>query len=105
MQSVGSTLFQQLRKVLFVLALVGLFSVGWVGFEQPTYAAQSTAVQPASDLESREAAYEEAKEIADDPKMGIEKEYEKEVEAYREENGEGSILEEVKELVTKATGN
>lgn len=106
MQTIGSTLIQLLRKALFVLALACSLSVGWVGLAQPSYAvAQSTAVQPASELEAREAAYEEAKEIADDPKMGIEKEYEKEIEAYREENGEGGIIEEAKELVTKVTGS
>lgn len=104
MRSIGSTLTQMLRQVFLVLALVCSLSVGWLSIApQPSYAA--TTVEPTQDLEAREESYEELKEIADDPKMGTEKEYEKEIEAYREETGEGGILEEAKKLVTKGTGN
>lgn len=105
MRSIGSTLIQMLRQAFLVLALVCSLSVGWLSIApQPSYAA-ATVTKPTQDLEAREESYEELKEIADDPKMGTEKEYEKEIEAYREETGEGGIIEEAKKLVTKGTGN
>jgi hypothetical protein len=109
MRSMASSFNRFFGKVFFVLALVCSFSVGWLGLpQQSSYAAEKptmSQMQSESSLESREQAYEKAKEIADDPKMGIQKEYEEEVEVYREENVEGGIIEEAKELVTKVTGN
>lgn len=96
---------------VFLSAVVAcLISLSLIAVSQPSYAAsQSAANQPAAqnsaEIQQREQAYEEAKGIAEDPKMGIEKEYEKEAEVYREEHaGEGGIVEKAKELVTEVTG-
>lgn len=98
------------RKAFCVMALVCGLSMGWLvpsSDATPALAVTKPALtQPEPEIESRVEAYEEAKEIAKDPKMGIEKEYEKEIEVYQEEHSEGTgILEEAKELVNKVTGS
>lgn len=109
MQSHIHTLIQTFRKVFFILALVCSFSfLGWFSPSTlPSYASHNSATtqtQESQAVEDREEAYEEAKEIVNDVQMGVEKEYEKEAKAYRQENPGGGIIEEAKELVTKATG-
>jgi len=43
-------------------------------------------------------AYDEAKQIAKDPKMGVEKAYEKEVKVFKDEHPGESIVEKSKEV-------
>lgn len=111
MRSIVYSLAQAFRRVLVLLMLVCSLSLlaGFSPLAQSSYADHRATVRQPQDpqvIEQREEAYEEAKEIADDVKMGVEKEYEKEVKVYRKEHaGEGGIIEEAKELVTKTTGS
>jgi hypothetical protein len=93
-----------IRKVVFSLLFASLISLSLLMLGQPSQAANQLTTSDSAEIQQREQAYEQAKDIAEDPKMGIEKEYEKEVEAYREEHaGEGGIVEKTKELVTEVT--
>jgi hypothetical protein len=111
MQQAISVFMQLLRKGFFMVALVSMLSLPmWFGISnQPSYAAVSaneSLSQKAQSPEIREQAYEEAKEIADDPKKGVEKNYERNVEEYFEEHpDQAGVIEEAKELVNKVTGN
>lgn len=69
---------------------------------QPSFAApQATDSQ----IEAREQAYEQAKAIIEDPKRGVEKEYEKEEAAYEQEHtGEGGLVDKAKALAAEAAG-
>lgn len=106
MQQILSALVQALRKGLLILVLFGGFSLPiWFSLPHAFSYAAPTVTQNSQAIESREEAYEEAKEIAEDPKRGIEKEYEKNVEEYLDENPQsGGLVQEAKSLVQKATG-
>ncbi len=56
--------------------------------------------------EQRQDAYEEATEaVSSNPKQGIEKIYEEDLQEYREENpNKGGLIEGAKDLVEKVTG-
>lgn len=96
-----------IHKSVWAVLLVGIISLAsWLGIMPASYAIEASDLEPAPEsVEAREAAYDEAKDIASDPKMGVEKEYERNIEAYREEHAdETGIIEEVKELVNQVTG-
>jgi hypothetical protein len=105
-----NTILSTVCRVFLSAVAACLISLSLIAVSQPSYAAsQPAANQPAAqnsaETQQREQAYEEAKGIAEDPKMGIEKEYEKEVEVYREEHAdESGIVEKAKELMTEVTG-
>lgn len=92
------------RTVVLGLALACLINLtGWMVIStiQPSYATPAAA----SSQVEREQAYEQAKAVVEDPKLGVEKEYEKEMEAYQQENeGEGGLLDKAKELAAEAAG-
>lgn len=67
----------------------------------------SSAAPRATDtqIEEREQAYEQAKAIVEDPKRGVEKEYEREEAAYEQEQGsEGGLVDKAKQLAAEAAG-
>jgi hypothetical protein len=113
MQHVISSLWQIVRKGLLIVVGVSLFNVlGWFSLAtQPSYAVSSpeeylTEIRKDQSMKDRQEAYKEATEITEDPKMGIEKEYEREVDQYFEEHPEeGGIVQEAKELVNKVTSS
>lgn len=97
-----------------VVALLGLLS--WTGLfvstALPGFAAtlnqgasQETVISPdGQSYASREEAYDQAIEAANDPE-GLEKEYEKDIEIFKQEHPDQmNLVEEAKEVVEKVTG-
>lgn len=113
MQHIISPLMQVLRKGILLVTLVCLFNVvGWFSiFIEPSYAVSSpqealSEIEKDLATQNPEDIYEEATEISKDPKMGVEKQYEKELKEYRQENSQGGgLLKGAKELVNKVTSN
>ncbi|GAB4368832.1 MAG: hypothetical protein Kow00121_08230 [Elainellaceae cyanobacterium] len=110
MQHAISSFMQTLRKGIFIICTGLLLIGGLCLFTQPSYAV-STPDEALQEIRrdqaasSREEAYETRSQITEDPKMGVEKEYEEEVEEYFEEHPEeGGIVEGAKQLINKATG-
>lgn len=88
--------------VATLVSVSGLLSL----FNFPSYAASATAVkQSPAAIESRQQAYEEAKEIANDVKLGIEKQYEENVDEFFEEHPEEKpgLIQEAEEFVEDLT--
>lgn len=112
MPQVVSTLMSVLRKGLLLVAFVSLFNVAsWFGMPSQTAHAISTPdeylqeIRKDQTMKDRQEAYKEATEITENPKMGVEKEYEAEVEEYFEEHPEeGGVLQGAKDLVNQVTG-
>lgn len=112
MQHIASTLMHTLRKGLLLVALIGLLNVvSWFSLpNNSVYAASSPneylqEIQKDQTSKDRQKAYQEATKITEDPKMGVEKEYEEEVDEYFEEHPEeGGALQGAKNLVNKVTG-
>lgn len=112
MQHIASTLMHSLRKGLLLVALVCLLSItSWFYMPNRPAAAASSPdsylqeIKRDQSLQDRQEAYKEATEITEDPKAGVEKEYEEEVDEYLEEHPEeGSALQGAKNLVNKVTG-
>ena len=103
---------QSIYKLFMVMVLVGLmsFSGGFSSGVQPVYADVSTPKQALKEIqkdqtaESPAKAYNEMIKIVEDPKVGIEKEYEKkEQEYFKDHPDTGGLVEQAKELVTKVT--
>jgi len=99
-------------KFLVVTVLVGVigFSSGFSSNVQPALADVSTPQQALKEIQKDQAAespakaYNEMTKIVEDPKVGIEKEYEKKEQEYFKSNPEaGGLIEQAKELVTKVT--
>jgi hypothetical protein len=93
-----------------ILVLSG-FGIGFGMNTQPSYAETSTPKQALQEIKRDQAAenpaatYEEMKQITEDPKTGIEKEYEKNEQEYFQEHPEqGGLVEQAKTLVTKVKG-
>jgi hypothetical protein len=113
MQQVMSSLWQVVRKGLLLIVCVSLFNVlGWFSLStQPSYAVSSpeeylNEIRKDQSMKDRQEAYKEATEVTEDPKMGVEKEYEREVDQYFEEHpDEGGVVQGAKELVNKVTGS
>lgn len=112
MQSFVSLSIKSLYKFFVVTVLVGLisFSGGFGSGVQPVYADVSTPKQALREIQKDQAiespaqAYDDMTKIVEDPKVGIEKEYEKKEQEYFSEHPESEgIVEKAKELVTKAT--
>jgi len=103
---------RSLYKFFIVAILVGVvsFSGGFGSSIQPSYADVSTPKQALKEIQKDQAvespakAYEEMTKIVEDPKVGIEKEYEKkEQEYFKDHPDAGGLVEQAKELVTKVT--
>lgn len=114
MQRMFSALMAAFRHILFVglisvISLTGLWSIA----PQPAYAATTASQKPSQEAvispdgesyATREEAYEKAIQAANDPK-GLEKEYEKDLKIYKEENPDkANIVEEAKDVIEKVTG-
>lgn len=97
-----SALKQIFSRVLLTLSLtvllVGSLSLGWGLTIQPSVAAPAPTLADPEIMPDPEQAYEEARQIAKDPKMGAEKAYEKEVEVFREEHPDESLIEKSKQV-------
>jgi hypothetical protein len=98
-------------KFFMVTALVGLMSFS-IGFSsaQSAYAEVSSPKEALNEIQKDQAtespvkAYNEMTKIVEDPKVGIEKEYEKKEQEYFKDNPDaGGLVEQAKELVTKVT--
>jgi signal recognition particle subunit SEC65 len=98
-------------KFFMVTALVGLMSLS-IGFSsiQPVYADVSSPKEALREIQKDQAtenpakAYNEMTKVVEDPKVGIEKEYEKKEQEYFEDHpNAGGLVEQAKELVTKVT--
>lgn len=115
-------IFSGIAKRIVILGLISLLSLSGVFIfaDRPALAGTSgnrpsnEAVDRAYTLseeaglreEQRQEAYEEATEAVSDPKQGIEKIYEEDLKAYKQDNsGENGLLEGAKNLVDKVTGN
>jgi len=114
-------MFSAIGKRLVIFGLMSLLSLSgvFVFANQPALADKSVnrpsneSVDRAYTLsqeaglreEQREEAYEEATEAVSDPKEGIEKIYEEDLKAYKQENSGGNgLVEGAKNLVDKVTG-
>ncbi len=99
---------QWIKNSLIVLLLIGI-----IGFFSPFAIVQSSQAAPLSpeqelqeieqDLakEDRNALYSEEIAVAKDPKMGVQKQYEKNLKEYKKENKEDTgVVEKVKDLLT-----
>lgn len=111
MQQILANTKQVLRRGIVVLSLaIFIFTAGFF-MVQPSFADTEKPLATEKSFSkvnetpaSREAAYEEAVQAVKDPK-GLDKEYEKELEVYKEENpGKNPVVEGVKEVVEKVTG-
>ncbi|NJR51807.1 MAG: hypothetical protein HC780_21715 [Leptolyngbyaceae cyanobacterium CSU_1_3] len=107
-----STLRQAIRKSVVILSLAILMvSSSFLTVSQASFADTESPLATEKSFSkvtqnpaSRSAAYEEAAEAAKDPE-GLEKEYEKEMEVFKEEHpSENPVIEGVKEVVEKVTG-
>jgi hypothetical protein len=90
-------IFSFMRKLLVTLALVCSLSFGF-SMAQPSYAAPQPTLADPQQMPDPEQAYEEAKQIAKDPKMGVVKAYEKEVEVFHEDHPDEDLVEKSKEV-------
>ena len=93
-----SNLKRVFARVLLAFSLVCSLTLGWGLMAQPSFAASAPTLADPEAMPDPERAYEEAKQIAKDPKMGAEKAYEKEVEVFREEHPDESLIEKSKEV-------
>lgn len=100
-------------KSILATVLVGLIS--WLSFSvivEPAQATVSNQSRTQSSLnlenqsiEDREKAYEQEVKIGDKPE-DLEKQYEKNLQEYRQQNpDEGGLVDQAKGLLEKATGN
>jgi hypothetical protein len=103
---------QSVYKFFMVTALVSLmsFSIGFSSGVQPVYADVSSPKEALREIQKDQAtenpakAYSEMIKVVEDPKVGIEKEYEKkEQEYFKDHPDAGGLVEQAKELVTKVT--
>ena len=113
MRQVFLTLKQTFYKTVILMGLVSLiYTTGFSIVERPSYA--DTLKQPVKEqpfildepqtATNREAAYEEAVDAVKKPD-GLEKEYEKDLKTFKQENpSENPVVEGAKELIDKVTG-
>lgn len=112
MQHLASTLIHILRKGLLLVAFVCLLNmVSWFALPNSSATAASSPdeylqeIKKDQSVKDRQEAYQEATEVTEDPKVGVEKEYEEEVDDYLKEHpDEGGVLQGAKNLVDKVTG-
>lgn len=112
MQHIAFTLMSLLRKGLLLLVFVSLLNVVSL-LAVPNHSAYAVSspdeylqeIKKDQTMKDRQEAYKEATEITEDPKAGVEKEYEAEVEEYFEEHPEeGGVVQGAKNLVNQVTG-
>ncbi|NJO39896.1 MAG: hypothetical protein HC769_04035 [Cyanobacteria bacterium CRU_2_1] len=105
-----SNFMQQLHNGILLIVCVCLFGILFSTLSQPSYAVSTpkqalTEIRSDQSTQSPEEAYEEAAEVIDDPKMGVEKEYEQNIDKYFQEHPEeGGLIESAKELINQVTG-
>lgn len=112
MRQIFSALKRAFRNTILTVALVSLlsFSCLLIFSVQSSLAAAPTERQPTLEKgidtttsgENREEAYEEAVKAINDPK-GVEKEYEENLDAFKETQPNKGLVEEAKDLVEKVT--
>lgn len=120
MQMIAAILNKVLRQSIVVLGLMLLISLSGLFFftQQPSYAVTSASRQLTPDEkidrayeysgaagireEDRQQAYEQAVEDSDKPNT-VEKTYERNLKAYKQENPSPNIVEQAKELVEQVT--
>ena len=113
MQQMLSTLGQWLRKSVLVLGLVSLLSLAGLTMPSASYAGPNQAVDSGitrvnrdainkQSVEDREEAYENMTKAAKDPE-GLEQEYEKNLEAYEENQPNQGLVEGAKNLIERVT--
>ena len=113
MQRMLSTLGQWLRQSMLVLGLVSLLSLSGLAIQSASYAgpyqAKDGGITKINDdamnkqsVEDREAAYETMTEATQKPD-GLEEEYEKNLEAYEEQQPGQNIIEGAKNLIERVT--
>ncbi len=91
--------FKQIfRRALLTVAMVGALILGWGLTAQPSFASHSATLADPQTMPDAEQAYEEAKQIAKEPKMGAEKAYEQEVELFQAQHPDESLVEKSKEV-------
>lgn len=114
MQRFFSLSIKSVYNLFMVTVLVSVISFSGMfnGGVQPVYADVSTPKQALKEIQKDQAAespakaYNEMTKIVEDPKVGIEKEYEKKEQEYFKSNPEaGGLVEQAKELVTKVKGS
>jgi hypothetical protein len=103
--AVGFSVLKDGLMLVLLISIIG-FSSYFIS-AQPSYADVSTPQQALTEIrndlaaEDRDALYEEETKAIENPKVGIEKEYEENVdEYYKEHPGEGNVLNKVKDLVS-----
>jgi hypothetical protein len=115
MQRMFSTLGQWLRQSMLVLGLVSLLSLSGLAIPAASYAGPYQANDSGitkinrdsvnkQSVEERESAYETMTEATQKPD-GLEEEYEKNLEAYEEQQPGQNILEGAKNLIDRVTDN
>ncbi len=123
MQHFFSIIKQAVRKNIVVLGLVSLLSLSglFVFSNQSALALPNRPLNPPSQSdevidrayslseatglkeEDRQAAYDEAAEAITDPK-GLDKIYEEDLKAYKEEQPDKGLIETAKDLIEDVTG-
>jgi len=112
MQRTNRAFMQVLRKGILIVVFACLLNLvgGLSIFNLPSYAASSPQealedIRQDKAKQNPEAFYEKATKVSEDPKMGVEKNYEKNLKEFYQENPEeGGLIEGAKQLVDKATG-
>jgi len=118
MKGIFSALKQVLSKSILVVCLISLISLSGIIIlpQQPASASlgiksNQTGTEYKTDglakensaVTNRDEAYEEAVKAAENP-QGIEKIYEKDLQAYEKEHPSEGILEKAEEVIEKVTG-
>jgi cobalamin biosynthesis protein CbiD len=120
MQRIFSAIGQAFGKGILIFGLMSLLSLSglFIFANQPALADKPLQADEKIDRaytmseatglieEDRQEAYDEAAEaVSEDPKQGLEKIYEADLNAYEKENpDENGLIEGAKELVEKVTG-
>lgn len=112
MQHIISSLTNVIRKGFLLFVSVCLLNVFmWLSIPAQSSYAVSTPEEALKEIQrdqasrSRQEAYREAVEISEDPKRGMEEEYEQNIEEYFEEQSDnGGVIEGAKDLVKTVTG-
>jgi hypothetical protein len=103
--AVGFSLLKDGLMLVLLISIIG-FS-GYFISAQPSYADVSSPKEALTEIqndlasEDRSEMYEEETKVIENPKVGIEKQYEENVDEYfKEHPGEGNVINKVKDLVT-----
>ncbi|MEQ9672628.1 hypothetical protein [Coleofasciculus sp. G2-EDA-02] len=109
---------RRIGKMLWALSLITLINVGnllLVNHQAALAASDTPLTTPPtaektelgfSSPQEKEEAYEEATEaLTKDPKKGVEKLYDEEMEKYKESQPDKNVLEKAKEVIEGITNN